>query len=565
MELFKSRAGKYLALVALTAGCSFPAFAAKGPDCSAATLQKQLDAGQTPFNIYKTCGSTTPLIGLQYQGGLITYLNTQDGSGFVVTSSYPQFNTQGWRVQPQAFWHNMVGGGYQITGATDGSIGGGAGNTAKILQTLGVPGSQPYWPYSYAAYGSTQKISGYSDWVLPSSGEMSLVVKNIITYNGCLNTIRQGIGSGTFWTSTEVNFNYAIMTDCNGNNVQSLKNNNAPLRLIRYFKNVPAASVGISDFSPTSQTIGQSITINGTGFGTTPADNLVSFAGGSSATATTATATQLTVLVPPKTITGPLTVTSPLGKSPSSSTPLTIIPLAISSFSPTTQSVGQTITIVGTGFSTTAADNIVNFAGNVSAAASAATATQLTVTVPTGATSGPISVTSHLENSAASSKPLQIPSPQSALLNFSTLVPGGSANAYSLGNFTVAGISNGKTCASMALKGCIYAGEISNRGGQPPAKAAYLAYASLTFKLDQGGSPFSLASAQLANLNSTVAAQSITFTGYLAAGGTVSYTAAIPPNSIQLQTITFPATFKGLSSVQWNPELTVITNIKVGQ
>jgi hypothetical protein len=68
----------------------------------------------------------------------------------------------------------------------------------------------------------------------------------------------------------------------------------------------------------------------------------------------------------------------------------------ITSFSPASGFTGgagsTTVTITGTGFSTTAANNIVYF-GGVQATVTAATATQLTVTAPSGATWQPISVT----------------------------------------------------------------------------------------------------------------------------------------------------------------------------
>ena len=58
----------------------------------------------------------------------------------------------------------------------------------------------------------------------------------------------------------------------------------------------------------------------------------------------------------------------------------------ITSFSPTSGPVGTTVTITGTNFSTTAANNIVYFDG-VKATVSAATATTLSVTLPAGTTS----------------------------------------------------------------------------------------------------------------------------------------------------------------------------------
>ncbi len=64
---------------------------------------------------------------------------------------------------------------------------------------------------------------------------------------------------------------------------------------------------------------------------------------------------------------------------------------SITSFAPTSGFVGTSVTITGTGFSSTLANNTVRF-GSVTATVTAATATSLTVTVPEGATTNPITV-----------------------------------------------------------------------------------------------------------------------------------------------------------------------------
>src|ERR1700679_3790744 len=64
--------------------------------------------------------------------------------------------------------------------------------------------------------------------------------------------------------------------------------------------------------------------------------------------------------------------------------------LAIFNFTPVQGAIGSTVTIQGQSFSTTASADTVQFNG-VTAVVSAATATALTVTVPSGATTGPIS------------------------------------------------------------------------------------------------------------------------------------------------------------------------------
>ena len=66
--------------------------------------------------------------------------------------------------------------------------------------------------------------------------------------------------------------------------------------------------------------------------------------------------------------------------------------LAISSFAPTTGVVGTKVTITGTKFDATPANNVVKFNG-IQATVTAATATSLETTVPAGATTGTVSVT----------------------------------------------------------------------------------------------------------------------------------------------------------------------------
>jgi YD repeat-containing protein len=66
--------------------------------------------------------------------------------------------------------------------------------------------------------------------------------------------------------------------------------------------------------------------------------------------------------------------------------------LAILQFTPSSSPIGSTVTIYGTGFSTTPASNTVKFNGTT-ATVLTASSTVLTADVPSGATTGPISVT----------------------------------------------------------------------------------------------------------------------------------------------------------------------------
>jgi YD repeat-containing protein len=76
--------------------------------------------------------------------------------------------------------------------------------------------------------------------------------------------------------------------------------------------------------------------------------------------------------------------------------------LAIISFAPQSGTVGATVTISGTAFSPTPSQNTVQFNGTTASIVSAS-ATSLVVTVPTGATTGPISVSTSAGSVSSSS------------------------------------------------------------------------------------------------------------------------------------------------------------------
>ncbi len=73
-------------------------------------------------------------------------------------------------------------------------------------------------------------------------------------------------------------------------------------------------------------------------------------------------------------------------------TPTTAATVSIFTFTPNNGPVGMPVTIYGDGFSTTASQNTVTFYNNQSVTPSQATVATLTVTVPAGATTGPITV-----------------------------------------------------------------------------------------------------------------------------------------------------------------------------
>jgi hypothetical protein len=149
----------------------------------------------------------------------------------------------------------------------------------------------------------------------------------------------------------------------------------------------------ITSFTPTSGNVGTTVTITGTNFSATPANNTVRF-NGTTATVTASTITSITTTVPAGATTGKITVTV-AGNTATSATDFTVTTPSlptITSFTPASGPIGTTVTITGTNFSTTPANNTVRFNGTT-ATATASTATSITTSVPTGATTGKITVT----------------------------------------------------------------------------------------------------------------------------------------------------------------------------
>jgi hypothetical protein len=150
-----------------------------------------------------------------------------------------------------------------------------------------------------------------------------------------------------------------------------------------------ASAPTVSSFTPTSGSPGTSVTVNGSGFTGATA---VTF-NGAAASFTVGSDAQLTATVPSGATSGPIAVTTPAGTGTSSSsftvTAATVAP-KITSISPTSGPVGTVVAITGSGL--TGATSV-KFGGGVSAAYTVASDTRINATVPAGASSGGIAVT----------------------------------------------------------------------------------------------------------------------------------------------------------------------------
>jgi hypothetical protein len=128
-------------------------------------------------------------------------------------------------------------------------------------------------------------------------------------------------------------------------------------------------------------------------------------------------------------------------------------------------------------------------------------------------------------------------------INFSGLISGRSTNSYTESGYTLSGFN-------------IYASYVDGVSG------AFASDASTVFTFQKSDSTgFKINSLMLRNINESIGALTVVFTGNLIGGGTVTYAVTTKANSITYQTITFPDNFSILSSVVWTPQATVITNV----
>lgn len=149
----------------------------------------------------------------------------------------------------------------------------------------------------------------------------------------------------------------------------------------------------ITSFDPTSGAVGAAVTIYGAGFSATPSANAVAF-NGTAATVSASAAGSISTTVPAGATTGRITVTVGGVTATSAQDFVVVIPGAptIASFTPVSGVAGNSISVTGTNFNTTAGATTVKVNG-VTATSSVASATALSFTVPGAAGTGRITAT----------------------------------------------------------------------------------------------------------------------------------------------------------------------------
>lgn len=160
-----------------------------------------------------------------YQGGLIFYLNTDDGSGLVAAMEDQSTGIE---------WGCL---GDEINGADGEVIGTGTQNTTEILMGCSSDGIA-------ARLCNNLELNGYMDWFLPSKDELNLMWINLADADG------DGLNSGPdadgnlagfegdfYWSSTEFDDTstwFQFFTN-NGSQSSDFKTNRNRVRAARAF------------------------------------------------------------------------------------------------------------------------------------------------------------------------------------------------------------------------------------------------------------------------------------------------------------------------------------------
>jgi hypothetical protein len=202
--------------------------------------------------------------------------------------------------------------------------------------------------------------------------------------------------------------------------------------------------ISFSPFTPIFGPVGTGVTITGTAFTGATA---VSF-NGVAATFTVSPTGTIKTTVPAGATTGPITVTTPGGPL-KTTTRFTVTP-AINSFTPANGTVGTGVTINGTNFTGATA---VSF-GGAGATFTVSNPGTVTATVPNGATTGPIKVTT-LDGTATSAASFTFTPPPFTLTPTpsSQNIPAGASASYTLNISRAAGFTDNLTFSAAGLPG----------------------------------------------------------------------------------------------------------------
>lgn len=172
-------------------------------DVDELSLQERLNNGETPFEIYQSDSTLLEsLYGLNYRGGIIFYLDINNGNGLLaaqINQTSTNYEIMDWGCENNS-----------ISSAENALIWSGQSNTTSIINNCSSSGIA-------ALICDSLQLNGYSDWFLPSKDELNLMYENL-HLNGFGNfkeDVTVNIGNAIhhtiyYWSSTQSS-NYGNM------------------------------------------------------------------------------------------------------------------------------------------------------------------------------------------------------------------------------------------------------------------------------------------------------------------------------------------------------------------
>lgn len=150
------------------------------------SIQERLDNGETPISLYNSGIEVNELYGANYSGGIISYLNTDTGTGFVSAKMDQATNIE-WGCSDIEISGDQ---GTSYTGERN-LVGGGALNTPEIVIDCNEDNSA-------AKICSDLVLEGYDDWYLPAREELEIMYTNL-HINGLGDFLNED-----YWSSNEI-------------------------------------------------------------------------------------------------------------------------------------------------------------------------------------------------------------------------------------------------------------------------------------------------------------------------------------------------------------------------
>ena len=223
---------------------------------------------------------------------------------------------------------------------------------------------------------------------ISGSGFSTVSGENVVTFLGAGGGDEQG---ATITSEDDMEIVVQVPTGAKTGPIRVVVNGGAPVESDDDF-----AIVEVTGISLTDGTVGEEVTISGSGFSTVSGENVVTFLGTSGgdeqeAMIVSETDVEIVAKVPSGAQIGPIQVVVNEGAPWESTDPFIVNP-NINYVSPKSGAVDETVIITGTGFSNILGDNTVTFETGVDATITDGSATQLVVSVPSGAETGPIKV-----------------------------------------------------------------------------------------------------------------------------------------------------------------------------